>query len=127
MLVVATAFCQSYYEASGQTEVFTLTAGTKAGWNPAIAVEEAKADKSMACRMEIYPNPTNTGITIKVQGSKGQTKVKIFDVSGKMVQVLDLMNKTTCKVASGLTNGIYFARVIENGNTMKTSRFLVVR
>ena len=121
------SLAQEYYEASGQTRPFTLTAGAKATWDPSIAVEKVRMDLPGTTAMTLYPNPSNGTLRISVLNAKGPAMVAIYSITGKKVRNLILNQKREATIERPLANGIYFAKLAVNGRMVQTTRFLVVR
>ena len=120
-------YAQAYFEASGQTVAFNLTSGAKAAWNSTVAIEHQQVGLPAVPVMAVYPNPTNTAVTIAVKGTSEKAMVSIYNVAGKKVRSLAFTHKASATISTGLGNGLYFARLMVNGRTVQTTRFLVVR
>ena len=71
----------------------------------------------------VYPNPAHAIITIKT-GSKSESVVKIYDVSGKLIYIADVFGEKTAIDVSDLNPGFYFAHITAEGKT-STSKFIV--
>ena len=74
----------------------------------------------MSKRIQAYPNPFNDFLNIKIENASGSTVVKIVDSNGK--EVKELVNKDLIKGihnfrynSSGLSNGLYFVLLENNG------------
>ena len=121
-LVATTVLCQSYYEAFGQTQVFTLTAGAKAEWyHPGTATGKAMV---MPVHSPFYISVAENGLFVHT-GAKGV--IKLFDVRGRMAVSLPVEHDGLVPFSRGLANGIYVARFEAPGITVKTARLAVVR
>lgn len=128
LLLAATTLCPAFLEASGQTKPFTLTAGARAGWDaPIPSAGETPAVIPQQPGLSVHPNPVSGAATIRLSGVKGEAKVALFNIAGAKVCELDCTNRAAARISSGLPNGLYFARLIMNGRSVKTARFLVVR
>jgi len=115
------ALAQSYFEVSGQTVAFTLTAGAKAGWNSSISVEKTKVMPSFGIFRIIS---VGNGLFVHA-GAKGI--IKLFDVRGRMAVSLSLEHDGFVPLSRGLANGIYIARFEAPRMAVKTARLAVVR
>jgi len=60
-----------------------------------------------------YPNPFNSSTVISVQGSD-QSTIEIFDIAGRIVASLYVVNGQAMWHAEGMSSGIYFARVLKS-------------
>jgi hypothetical protein len=65
---------------------------------------------------EVYPNPVNNTLYLKVDNNQYKGAV-IFDLQGKLMFELDESN-TEINLES-LTNGVYFVKDIQSGITRK--------
>lgn len=121
-LLPAMISAQQYYQASGQTQVFTLTAGTKAG--PSAVLPGSRIARSVASHMLIT---TQNGVHISVAGVQGQGRVSIYNLAGKRVQSAEVTGASSFALRSDLSNGVYFARLEVNGRLVQSTRFWKAR
>jgi hypothetical protein len=121
-LLPAMIFAQQYYEASGQTQVFTLTAGAKAG-STAI-LPHGRLTPSSAPHMLVT---MQNGVHISIAGIQGNGRVSIYNLSGKRVQTAEITGKSSVALRSDLSGGVYFARLEVNGRLVQTTRFWKAR
>lgn len=120
-------FSQSYFETIGQTNVFFLKAGNKAGWDPSTDVSNIKIVQPFTSGLTLFPNPCKTMLRISITGPAGTAMISILDIRGKNVQSIVLNEKRETIFRPNLSNGVYFARLFLNGKRIQTTRFLVVR
>lgn len=73
--------------------------------------------------LNIYPNPSSEFITIEL-GTKNQVNVKIFDVNGKIVSDLGVINSTMKIDVSNWSKGVFFAH-ISNENRNEVFKLIV--
>ena len=66
-------------------------------------------DEFTSTEFNVYPNPTDNFWNIR--SNQRINSIQIFDVLGKQVMTLTPNSETALINASGLTNGIYFARL----------------
>ncbi|MCF6280564.1 MAG: T9SS type A sorting domain-containing protein [Flavobacteriaceae bacterium] len=64
----------------------------------------------------IFPNPATNTVTIRTPEYINITKVEVFDVSGKKMQLLELINNTIN--VSKLQSGFYFMAITTGQNTV---------
>jgi hypothetical protein len=64
--------------------------------------------------LKIYPNPTNKEVNILLQET-GSAKINITDVFGKQLKELISMELNTTISLEGLSDGIYFIHILQNG------------
>jgi hypothetical protein len=81
LLIVAAGFCQSYYEASGQSAVFTLAAGAKSG--PA-AVRDQRLNRPMESGIGIVPAKGGLLVTVPLS-QRGRTDVAVYTMAGRQM------------------------------------------
>jgi hypothetical protein len=121
-LLPAMIFAQQYYEASGQTRVFTLSAGAKAG--PSAIRNVGRTIPSLKSPMLVT---MQNGIRISVSGIQGQSRVSIYNLAGKRMQLAVISEKSPVALRSDLPCGVYFARLEMNGNLVQSIRFWKAR
>jgi len=116
------AFAQITLQASGQTSVFTLTAGAKAGWNnPGTSVEVAAIAPVLSA---FRVNAAGNGLFVQT-GAKGM--IRLFDVRGSLAAALTVERDGFIALSRGLANGVYAARFDAPSMTVRTTRLAVVR
>jgi len=72
----------------------------------------------------LYPNPTNAIVNIGIVNAKEvNTSIRIFDVTGKVVHLVDMENAFISIDVSSLISGIYFVE-IENGEIIIKDIFI---
>jgi L-ascorbate metabolism protein UlaG (beta-lactamase superfamily) len=108
-----------------------------------ISLDPAKFDTSATIADELYlkqsivlcqnyPNPFHTTTTIRIViPEKGQTTIKIFDLQGHILKLMDMGNNMAGERmvtinASDLSCGVYFYK-LESGNKTITKRFEVIK
>lgn len=121
-LLPAMIFAQQYYQASGQTQVFTLTAGAKAG--PTTVRHVTNSALTTAPHLAMT---TADGIRLSIAGVIGHARVTIYNLSGKVLQVAETNGCESIALRANLSNGVYFARLEVNGRLVQTTRFWKAR
>ncbi len=92
--------------------------------------ESAKANNSG--KILVYPNPVVDNVNIGYAlTQKSSVTIKIFDLNGKVVKMLNLINKangyhTESINCSDLNRGTYIVQILE-GNNSRTSKFIVTK
>jgi hypothetical protein len=83
--------------------------------------------------LNVFPNPFNTAITLRVQckGQNANCKMQIYNTHGRLITRLDgtrlIDNQAVFKWnTKGMTPGIYFARM-KFGNTVLSRRLFLVK
>jgi hypothetical protein len=69
----------------------------------------------------LYPNPANEYVDVRVDGEVNVKSMEVFDVYGKLINTVNVIDNPTRINVSGLANGMYFVRVTtEQGVATKT-------
>ena len=116
-----------FYEASGQTVAFTLTAGAKAGWNSTTSaiIPTQKISKAVFGIASIAAS--GGALRIAFSGKiPANALVSVYNLRGARVASAPVSN-TSIVVGNALSNGAYAVRVVANGMTLSSSRFTMVR
>jgi hypothetical protein len=122
LLLYFSASAQQYFEASGRTEVFNLTAGAHA--DP-VAI-------AMGNRPTMPATPhllvtVNHGVYLQVQNTTAKALVSIYNIVGKRILEIGIDGKSLVALSKNLPSGVYFARLEIQGAAMQTVRFRMVR
>ena len=64
----------------------------------------------LSSKLSIYPNPTKNLVTLALNGIDF-TKVSLFDLNGRTIQTVNANSNKTTLDLSGLTSGIYLAKL----------------
>jgi hypothetical protein len=118
-LLSAVANAQQYYEASGQTSVFTLTAGAKAG--PGTSAVRLNSHLTPSAPPHMLVTMQNV-IHIIILGVQGHGRVSIYNLVGKTIQTAYIDGKSSITLKS-VPRGVYFARLEVNDRLVQTTRF----
>ena len=71
--------------------------------------------------VSLYPNPAREYIDIRVDGDLNVTMMEVYDVYGKLINTVNVIDNPTRINVSSLANGMYFVRVTtEAGAVTKT-------
>ena len=117
----------TYYEASGQTNAFTLTAGAKAGWNSSASpiISTQKMSKGMFGISSIAAS--GGALRIAFSGKlPANALVSVYNLRGARVASAPVSGASLV-VGNALSNGAYAVRVVANGMILSSSRFTMVR
>jgi len=71
----------------------------------------------------VYPNPVNDVLNISI--SENNTSISIFDVVGKTVSEMELINGNNTLNIENLDPGVYFYSIKRNGNIIETEKLIV--
>jgi hypothetical protein len=77
--------------------------------------------------MMAFPNPSSGGFTIEAKGlnAKQTAKLVVYNVSGKMIDVKNVIQGQLIKLGAAYRSGIYFAELIQGDK--KTTIKLIKR
>ena len=71
--------------------------------------------------VSLYPNPAKEYVDIRVDGNLTVTAMEVYDVYGKLINTVDVIDNPTRINVSDLADGMYFVRVTtEKGAVTKT-------
>jgi hypothetical protein len=126
--LAAACWGQAYYEASGQTQVFTLAAGAKAGWDVPATPVKASCSSHVDPSISILTHSGKNGTRVCVSGRQEHSHIAIYNAAGQRLWNREV-DKSVSPFAAAvrLAPGVYFARLSVNGQTAQTTRFMVAR
>ena len=82
---------------------------------------EVGIDSWLESSVSLYPNPAREYIDIRVDGDLNVTMMEVYDVYGKLINTVNVIDNPTRINVSSLANGMYFVRVTtEAGSVTKT-------
>lgn len=92
-----------------------------------IITSGAEEIENMKSELEIYPNPANDFILLKLGNSiSGSHSIRITDVAGK--EIMRITDITDPKVnIQGLFNGLYFLNLYQNESLTATEKLIILR
>jgi len=76
-----------------------------------------------ALAVSVYPNPANNVLNISI--SENNTSISIFDIVGKNVSEMNLVNGKNTLNIENLNPGVYFYSIKRNGNIIETKKLIV--
>ena len=78
-------------------------------------------------KLEAYPNPFGENITIKYELKSSNALLEVFNMVGQKVETRIINNANgTIQIGNNLDAGIYFVRIIQEGNVSKTQQIIKV-
>ncbi|WP_339624137.1 T9SS type A sorting domain-containing protein [uncultured Winogradskyella sp.] len=87
-------------------------------------------DGNVNLGMNMYPNPANTIVNIKLSGTFETSEVEFYDITGKRILTKEITNEFYNPTVSAqvdisrLTTGIYFVKLIDDGGEV-TKKLIV--
>lgn len=122
VMAQSSGFVHRYLEVAGQTVVFDLKAGAKAGWaTNGTAVSKVPLQSAS----EVFWIKAIGNSLVFPNGAIGT--VKLFNVRGRMAAGPIAVREGLAAMPQGLTNGIYIARFEASGVSSKTAKMVVAR
>ena len=95
--------------------------GNLSDWSPAINVTTTGIENWLENSVALYPNPAKEYVDIRVNGDLNVTMMEVYDVYGKLINTVNVVENPTRINVSNLSNGMYFVRVTtEAGMVTKT-------
>jgi hypothetical protein len=75
-------------------------------------------------KFELYPNPSNSDVTLSFESQNESHKIEIFDISGKLVNSSLFSHNTFTINKNTLQTGVYFVKVTDNQGYYSVKRLL---
>ena len=87
--------------------------GNLSDWTSAITVQTTNVgvENYLINRIALYPNPAKEYVDIRVDENINVTGMEVYDVYGKLINTVKVVENPTRINVSGLANGMYFVRV----------------
>ena len=73
----------------------------------------------------VYPNPANDILNIEIANAANNTSILVFDIVGKKVAEMDLVDGKNKLNIENLNAGVYFYSVKRNGIIIETKKLIV--
>ena len=96
--------------------------GNLSEWTSAVTgTTTVGIDSWLASSVNLYPNPAREYVDIRVDGDLNVTMIEVYDVYGKLINTVNVIDNPTRINVSSLADGMYFVRVTtEEGTVTKT-------
>ena len=95
--------------------------GNLSDWSQAINVTTTGISSWLENSVSLYPNPAKEYVDIRVDGDLNVTAMEVYDVYGKLINTVNVVDNPTRVNVSTLADGMYFVRVTtEAGSVTKT-------
>lgn len=75
----------------------------------------------------VYPNPATNLLTVDVSNIESNTVLKIYDIVGKEVKSIELINGKNQMDVSNLNSGIYFYTIFKDNKSIIETKKLVIK
>jgi len=95
--------------------------GNLSDWSSAINVTTTGITNWLENSVTLFPNPAKEYVDIRIDGDLNVKMMEVYDVYGKLVNTVNVIDNPTRINVSSLANGMYFVRVTtEAGAVTKT-------
>jgi uncharacterized protein (DUF2141 family) len=98
--------------------------GQTSDWSTSITVTTTGCDAIndyLLDKITLFPNPAREYVDIRIDGDVNVTNMEVFDVYGKLINTVNVIDNPTRINVNGLANGMYFVRVTtDKGMVTKT-------
>ena len=95
--------------------------GNLSDWSSAINVTTTGIANWLENSVTLFPNPAKEYVDIRIDGDLNVTMMEVYDVYGKLINTVNVIDNPTRINVSSLANGMYFVRVTtEAGSVTKT-------
>lgn len=95
-----------------------------------IILAQSQAEISNATYFSVSPNPNNGEMHFSISIAAGKTAtIELFDMTGKMIRAVNIQSATNSLAlnANDLSQGIYFCRLMVNGEMVSGEKISVVK
>jgi hypothetical protein len=106
-----------------EIQVQAVCADGTSDWSAAITAQTTNVgiESWLENSVNLYPNPAKEYVDIRVDGDLNVTMMEVYDVYGKLINTVNVVENPTRINVSNLANGMYFVRVTtEAGMVTKT-------
>ena len=94
--------------------------GSLSQWSATITQTTTGLNSYLENNISLYPNPANDYIDVRVD-ELNVTNMEVYDVYGKFINTVNVVNNPTRINVSGLATGMYFVRVTTEQGTVTKS------
>lgn len=74
--------------------------------------------------LQIFPNPSHDYLTISTEVLNTLSRIRVYDIAGKLVDELTVSSQNTQLDISKLSSGTYYAELVNKNNEIFTGRFV---
>ena len=106
-----------------EIQVQAVCASGTSDWCTAITVQttDVGIENWLSNSVSLYPNPAKEYVDIRINGDVNVTMMEVYDVYGKLLNTVNVLDNPTRVNVSGLADGMYFVRVTtEQGAVTKS-------
>ena len=97
--------------------------GNESEWSSSIEATTTNLNSYLESNVTLYPNPAKEFVDVRVDGDVNVIGMEVYDVYGKLINTVNVIDNLTRINVSGLANGMYFVRVTTEQGVV-TKRFV---
>jgi hypothetical protein len=121
--VAARLLSGAYVEAHLNT--FYCPVGTEPANKPAAEISE-RAAPATAAVLHVFPNPATEGTTLTIAGGDFPDGVFVLqDLAGRLVMERRIVDNQVLPAPSGLSTGMYYFKIMENGRFAGSGKLII--
>lgn len=98
---------------------YIITQGFQQG---RLGLTSVKETPNLDVTISAYPNPTHDYINIEIIGEITNMHYAVFDINGRAVKSGEIIESPTQVQFNEMGSAIYFIRIMQNGQELKTLR-----
>lgn len=98
-------------------------AGNVSDWTASVVETTVGINNYLESNVNLYPNPAKEYVDVRIDGDMNVTAMEVYDVFGKLINTVSVIENPTRINVSNLANGMYFVRVTTEQGVV-TKRFL---
>ncbi len=97
--------------------------GNESEWSSSIEATTTNLNSYLESNVTLYPNPAKEFVDVRVDGDVNVIGMEVYDVYGKLINTVNVIDNLTHINVSSLANGMYFVRVTTEQGVV-TKRFV---
>ena len=106
-----------------EIQIQAVCANGTSDWTSVLAVhtDNVGIENWLENSVSLYPNPAKEYVDIRVDGDLNVTTMEVYDVYGKLINTVNVVENPTRINVSNLANGMYFVRVTTEAGAVTKS------
>ena len=106
-----------------EIQIQAVCANGTSDWSSVLAVHTTNVgiENWLENSVSLYPNPAKEYVDIRVDGDLNVTTMQVYDVYGKLINTVNVVENPTRINVSSLANGMYFVRVTTEAGVVTKS------
>ena len=120
--VIQGANTSSFTVLNNGSYAVVINEGTCADTSSCLTIDKVNLSQEVKNNMKIYPNPTNGKVTIDFMQSFKETKIKVYDMTGKLVQEFKVENQEQFQFLLQGESGVYTIEIQTHSGIVQRQR-----